>query len=96
MKFSPKRLNHYVVRSKYNDWFRSFLSNKSNTCQWEGFISQTKIVKCGSLQGSTVGHLLFLVYISFLSKVLENYIFHHFKDNTNICGTKSLCDTRCR
>ena len=50
----------------------------------EGFFSQTKIVKCGVLQGSTLGLLLFLIYINDLANAPEKSIVHHFADDTNL------------
>ena len=50
----------------------------------EGFFSQTKIVKRGVSQGSTLGHLLFLIYINYLANALEKSFVHHFADDTNL------------
>ena len=50
----------------------------------EGFFSQTKIVKCGVPQASTLGPLLFLIYINNLANALEKSIVHHFADDTNL------------
>ena len=79
-----EKLKHYGIRSKQNDWFRSFLTNRKQYVSMEGFFSQTKIVKCGVPQGSTLGPLLFLIYINDLANALEKSIVHHFADNTNL------------
>ena len=79
-----EKLKHYGIRSKQNDWFRSFLTNRKQYVSMEGFFSQTKIVKCGVLQGSTLGPLLFLIYINDLANALEKSIVHHFADDTNL------------
>ena len=50
----------------------------------EGFFFQTKVVKCSVPQGSTLGPLLFLIYINDLTNALENTIAHHFEDDTNL------------
>ena len=50
----------------------------------EGFFSQTKIFKCGVPQGSTLGSLLFLIYIDDLANAVEKSIVHHFADNGNL------------
>ena len=46
--------------------------------------SQTKKVKCGVTQGSTLGSLLFLIYINDLADALEKSIVHHFANDTNL------------
>ena len=50
-----EKLKHYRTRSKQNDCFRSFLTNRKQYVSMEGFFSQTKIVKCGVPQGSNLG-----------------------------------------
>ena len=50
----------------------------------EGFFSQTKIVKCGVPEGSSLGPLVFLIYINDLASALEKSIAHHFTDDTNL------------
>ena len=79
-----QKLKHYGIRSKQNDWFQSFLTNRKQYVSMEGFFSQTKIVKCGVPQGSTLGPLLFLIYINDLANALEKSIVDHFADDTNL------------
>ena len=73
-----------------NDWFYPFLPT-GNNMSMEDFFSQTKIVKCCVSQGSTLGPLLFLIYINDLANALEKPIYHHFTDDTNLLlGNKNL------
>ena len=56
----------------------------------EGLISQTETVKCGAPQGSTLGHLVFLIYINDLTNALEKSNVHYFAGDTNLSyGNKS-------
>ena len=50
----------------------------------KGFFSQTKIVKCGVPEGSSLGPLVFLIYTNDLASALEKSIAHHFADDTNL------------
>ena len=69
-----EKLKYYGIRSKQNDWFRSFLTNRKQYVSMAGFFFQTKVVKCGVLQVSTLGPLLFLIYINDLANALEKSI----------------------
>ena len=66
-----EKLKYYGIIRKQKDWFRSFLTNRKQYPSMEGFFSQTKIVKCGVQEGSTLGPLLFLIYINDLAYALE-------------------------
>ena len=39
-----EKLKYYGIRSKQNDWFQSFLTNRKQYMSMEGFFSQTKNV----------------------------------------------------
>ena len=79
-----EKLKHYGIGSKQNNWFRSFLTNRKQKVSMEGFFSQSKIVKRGVPQGSTLRPLIFFIYLNDLANVLEKPIVHHFADDTNI------------
>ena len=68
------KLKHYGITGKQKDWFRSFRTNRKKYVSVEGFFSQTKTVKCGVPQGSTLGPLLFLIYINDLGNALQESI----------------------
>ena len=84
MLFSLKKLEHYGVRGRANDWFKSYLSNRSQYVSVNGFHSKSEIMKFGVPQGSVLGPLLFLIYINDLRNAIYHSTVHHFADDTNL------------
>ena len=80
-----RKLEYYGIRGKANDWLKSFLYERKQFVSINGFKSSNKVIKCGVPQGSTLGPLLFLIYINDLSSAFsESVITHHFADDTNL------------
>ena len=74
----------------------SFLTNRKRYVSLEDFFPQTKIVRCGILQGSTLGPLLFLIYINDLKNALDKCIVQHLVDDTNLLfGNKCPSEISC-
>ena len=63
---------------------KSFLSNRKQFVSINGFNSSHIEITCGVPQGSTLGPLLFLLYINDLNFSLTNVISSHFADDTCI------------
>jgi retron-type reverse transcriptase len=79
-----EKLQHYGIRGKALDWFKSYFSNRFQFVQYNGVCSQKMTIQCGVPQGSILGPLLFLFYINDICNV--STIFHMilFADDTNI------------
>ena len=54
-----------------------------------GYKSNLADVKCGMPQGSILGPLLFLIYISDLHVAIKYSKVHHFADDTNLLNFNS-------
>ena len=82
------KLDYYGIRGTANNWFSSYLQNRSQYVSILGFDSDIKPVNHGVPQGSVLGPLLFLVYINDLHTVIKSKIFH-FADDTNLLNTNN-------
>ena len=78
------KLEFYGVRGVAFQWFKSYLSGRSQFVQYNGYNSSLKYVECGVPQGSILGPLLFLIYINDLCNVSKVLEFILFADDTNI------------
>ena len=83
------KLNHYGIREVAFDWFKSYLSNRTQYVTINNEKSEIQAIKYGVPQGSILGPLLFLIYINDLSRSIKNSKIHHFADDTNLLYASS-------
>ena len=79
-----EKLNHYGLRGNVNKLIRSYFDNSRQYVSLNGFDSEIKNVNCGVPQGSSLGPLLFLIYIDDFRLCLDKTNCGHFADDTFI------------
>ena len=79
-----EKLNYYGLRGKVNDLIKSYLNNRKQFVSINGAESEVRNVTCGVPQGSSLGPLLFLIYINDFRFCLDKTETGHFADDTYI------------
>ena len=79
-----RKLHKYGVRGKALDWFTSYLTNRTQYVKLGNVESNSLQIVCGVPQGSTLGPLLFLLYINDLANSSDMLSFRLFADDANI------------
>ena len=74
----------YGIRGLPLTWFTSYLSERKQYVKISNSESSLQNIKCGVPQGSTLGPLLFLLYINDLPNSSNKLTFRIFADDTNI------------
>ena len=69
------------------EWFKSYLTDRLQCVKIGSILSGAKKLLCGVPQGSVLGPILFSLYTTPLSKVIQNHPgigFHFYADDTQL------------
>ena len=79
-----KKIELYGIKGDALSVLTSYLTDRNQKCQVNGYLSSERNIKCGVPQGSILGPLFFLIYINDLPNCLTNTEARLFADDTNI------------
>ena len=72
------------IRGFMHDWIKSFIVNRRQNTMINGELSTTLMNKTGVPQGSTLGPLLFIMYINDISHFIDDVEINLHNDDTSI------------
>ena len=88
-----KKLSAYGIRGNILQWFKSYLTDRSQYVIYDGKQSMTHNIKCGVPQGSILGPLLFIIYVNDVCNVSNLLLSIMYADDTAVLlSGKSLND----
>ena len=90
------KLDYYGIKDTALDWFKSYLTNRTQYVGCNGISSSIRNIETGVPQGSILGPLLFIIYMNDIHTVSNNLNFILYADDTTLgspmCSFTSGCD----
>ena len=84
------KLKYYGLDTISLTWFRSYLSERKQYVEIDGKSSDTRTINTGVPQGSTLGPLLFIIYMNDLNTVSDIFKTILFADDTSLNSILSI------
>ena len=69
-----KKMDLYGFDQTAISWFRSYMTNRSQSVSIEGFLSQPQHLECGVPQGSIPGPLLYMFYTNDMPEAVHDHV----------------------
>ena len=80
-----QKLNYYGIQQRELLWFQSYLSNQEQLCSFNGTDSEINSINIGTPQGSSLGPLLFTIFINDVPQAVLDCNVSMYADDTSLC-----------
>jgi hypothetical protein len=71
------KLSHIGIHGACLDWFKNYLSDRSCVVKCGTSVSTSVSIDCGVPQGSILGPLLFIIYLSEVGQIIQRHGFDY-------------------
>ena len=71
-------------------WFKSYLSERNQICDFDGVLSEPMNITCGVPQGSILGPLLFLIYVNDIPAAVKCQLLLYADDSSLLVSGKDI------
>ena len=89
-----KKLDYLGFQENELNFFKSYLTNRTQRTKFKDTLSDRLITECGVPQGSILGPLLFIIYINDFSKSIKADTSIFADDTTLVCSGKNKEDLK--
>ena len=90
------KLDYHGIKDTALDWFKSYLTNRTQYVDCNGISSSIRQIETGVPQGSILGPLLFIIYMNDIHTVSNNLNFILYADDSTLsspmCSFTRGCD----
>ena len=83
------KLAKYGITGNDNNWFKSYLTNRSQYCSIDGQVSDIMEIECGIPRGLCLGPLLSIISLNDFEQCLEQSRANMYADDTEITISSS-------
>ena len=84
------KLSYYGIQGKELNWFKSYLSDRTQYVEIDNTKSDSKLITTGVPQGSVLGPLLFLIYMNDIETVSDAFNAVLFADDSTFITTINI------